>query len=79
MTVIKRIYNFLYTLTYFVSLVPLRLYDMWYGTHYAQIEKSGDIDGRFEYYPSPVLMVPFLRRYICFFLNGGIKAIYTII
>ncbi len=72
MTVIKRIYNFLYTLTYFVSLVPLRLYDMWYGTHYAHIEKSGDIDGRFEYYPSPVLMVPFLRRYICRSLNGGI-------
>ena len=71
MTVIRRIYNLLYTLTYFVSLVPLRLYDIRHGTKYAGIEKSGDIDGRYEYYPSPVLSVPFLRRYIRKYMNNG--------
>ena len=67
----KRFLKLLYTLTYFISLVPLRLFDLRHGTEFSRIEKTGDIDGRFEYYPSPVLSFPFLKRYIRKHLNNG--------
>lgn len=61
----------LYTLTYFIWLFPLRLYDIIHGTEYAGIGKTGDRDGRFEYYPSPVISFLFLRRYIRKHMQNG--------
>ena len=61
---LKRLFKFLYTLTYFIWLIPLRLYDILHGTEYGGIDKTGDKDGRFAYFPSPVISFLFLRRYV---------------
>jgi hypothetical protein len=61
----------LYTLTYFTSLVPLKLYDLVHGTHYSGIRDTQDQGGRYAYFPSPVFSFPSLRRYIRRHLNGG--------
>ena len=37
---LKRLMNLLYTLTYFIWLIPLRLYDILHGTEFAGIEKT---------------------------------------
>ncbi len=67
----KDIYKLLYTLTYFISLVPMKIYDILHGTEFSKIEKTGDKDGRFEYYPSPIFSFVLLKRYINLFLQGG--------
>ena len=61
---LKRLFHLLYTLTYFVSLVPLKLYDILHGTEFSGIDNSEDKEGRYTYYPSPVFSFPRLRRYI---------------
>lgn len=68
---LKSFFRLLYTLTYFIWLFPLRLYDIIHGTEYAGIGKTGDRDGRFEYYPSPVISFLFLRRYIKRTMQNG--------
>ena len=68
---LKKLFHFLYTLTFFVSVVPLRAYDRMHGTESARIRETGDQDGRYEYYPTPVLSFPFLRGYIRRQLQGG--------
>ena len=67
----KRILNRFYRFTYIVSLVPLRFYDIFHGTEYSRAEETGDKDGRYEYYPSPVFSFPFLRRYIRKHMQNG--------
>ena len=67
----KKLFRLLYTLTYFVSAVPLKAYDLLHGVEYSRIREAGDKDGRYEYYPSPVLSFPFLHRYILRRLQGG--------
>ena len=67
----KRLVHLLYTLTYFVSVVPLRGYDLLHGTEYSRRRETGDKDGRYEYYPSSVFSFPFLRRYIRRYMRGG--------
>ena len=67
----KRIYKRLYTLTYFPSLVPLKVSDILHGTDFAGIVRDGNEDGRFEYMPSPVFSFPSLRRYINKNMHGG--------
>ncbi len=71
MTFLKKWFLQIYTLTYFVSLLPLGLYDFFCGTEFGGIDKNGDRDGRFAYFPSPVFSFPFLRRYVKKHLNGG--------
>lgn len=61
---LKRLFHLLYTLTYFVSLVPLKIYDILHGTEFSGIDNSEDKEGRYTYYPSPVFSFPRLRRYI---------------
>ena len=61
---LKRLFRLLYTLTYFVSLVPLKIYDVLHGTEFSGIDNSEDKEGRYTYYPSPVFSFPRLRRYI---------------
>lgn len=68
---LKRLMNLLYTLTYFIWLIPLRLYDILHGTEFAGIEKTADKDGHFEYYPSPAFSFPFLKRYIRRHMHKG--------
>ncbi len=68
---LKKLLNLLYTLTYFVSVVPLRAYDRLHRTEFARIRETGDQDGRYEYYPTSVFSFPFLRRYIDRHLQGG--------
>lgn len=60
-----------YTLTYFVSLLPLWLYDLFCGTEYGGIDRNGDRDGHFAYFPSSVFSFPFLKGYIKKHLSGG--------
>ena len=67
----KRLFHLLYTLTYFVSVIPLRAYDLLHGTKYSRVSETGDRDGRYEYYPSSVFSFPFLRRYIRTHLQDG--------
>ena len=67
----KKFFRLLYTLTYFISLFPMRVYDLLHGTEFSRIEKTGDRDGRFEYYPSPILSFPFLKRFIRKRMNNG--------
>ena len=67
----KKIYSRLYTLTYFPSLIPLKVYDILHGTDFAGIGRSGNKDDRFEYMPTPVFSFPSLRRYIQKNMNGG--------
>ena len=67
----KKLFHLLYTLTYFASVVPLRAYDRLHGTEYSRIRETGDRDGRYEYYPSPMLSFPSLRRYIQRHMQGG--------
>lgn len=69
---IKRTYILCYKSTYYFSLIPLKLYDVLYGTEFSDIEKPMDDDGRFEYYPSPVFLFPFLRKYIREYMRSGI-------
>jgi len=61
---LKRFFHLLYTLTYFVSLVPLKIYDILHGTKFSGIDNSEDKGGRYTYYPSSVFSFPRLRRYI---------------
>ena len=68
---LKKIIHLLYTLTYFISVVPLKAYDFLHGTEYSRIRETEDTDGRYEYYPSSFLSFPFLRRYIRRNLQGG--------
>jgi len=68
---LKRLFHLLYTLTYFVSVIPLRAYDLLHGTKYSRVSETGDRDGRYEYYPSSVFSFPFLRRYIRTHLQDG--------
>ena len=63
--------HLLYTLTYYLSLGPLKLYDLLHGTEFSRIEKTGDHDGRFEYYPSSLFSFPFLGSYIRRQMRGG--------
>lgn len=67
----RKLFHLLYTLTYFVSVGPLRVYDRLHGMEYSRIRETGDRDGRYEYYPSSVLSFPFLRRYIRRHLQDG--------
>ncbi len=67
----KRLFHLLYTLTYFVSVIPLRMYDRLQGTKFSRIRETGDQGGRYEYYPSSVFSFPFLRRYIRRHMRGG--------
>lgn len=67
----KRLFHLLYTLTYFGSLLPLKLYDLFHKTEYGGIDKNGDIDGRFAYFPSSVFSFVFLKGYIKRNLSGG--------
>jgi len=71
MSGLKNLFHLFYTLTYFISLVPLKLYDISHGTEFAGIDRSGDKGGRFAYYPSSVLSFPSLRRYIRKHMDGG--------
>lgn len=67
----KGLFHLLYTLTYFVSVVPLRAYDLLRGTEYSRARETKDQDGRYEYYPSSVFSFPFLRGYIRRHMRGG--------
>ncbi len=63
--------SLLYTLTYFVSLVPLKLYDLTHGTEFSGLGKKEEDNGWFEYYPSPMFSFPSLKRYIQKNLQNG--------
>ncbi|MBR0382959.1 MAG: class I SAM-dependent methyltransferase [Eubacterium sp.] len=69
--VLKKIYIWLYTLTYYISAVPLKFFDIRHGTEFGGIDFKGDRGGRFAYYPSSVFTFPLLRRYIKRHMNGG--------
>ena len=60
----KSFFNRLYTLTYFISLIPVRVYDSLHGTEFSGIDMSDEKEGRFSYFPSSVFSFPFLKRYI---------------
>ena len=60
----NKILKQLYTSTYYVSLVPMKLYDVLHGTKFSRIVERDESDGRFSYYVSPVLTLPLLARYI---------------
>lgn len=68
---LKRFFRLIYTLTYFIWLLPLRVYDIFHGTEYSGIGKTGDREGRFEYYPSPMISFLFLKRYIRRYMKKG--------
>lgn len=61
----------LYTLSYFVSLLPLKLYDIRHGTEFSGTQRDGDRDGRFAYFPSSMFSFPMLGRYIRKHMKGG--------
>ena len=60
----KRFIKRLYTLSYYASLVPMKLYDILHGTEFSGIELSDESDGRFSYFPTPVFSFPLLAGYI---------------
>ncbi len=67
----NRFFKYLYTLTYFVSIVPMKLYDLFHGTEFTRIEKTDEEDGRYSYFPSSVFTFPFLNKYIRRKMQGG--------
>ena len=69
--VLEKIYIRLYTLTYYTSAVPLKIFDIRHGTEFGGIDFKGDRGGRYAYYPSSVYTFPLLRRYIRRHMNGG--------
>ena len=60
----RRLCSKLYTLTYFPSLIPLKVYDIVHKTRFSGTDPDGDKDGRFAYFPSSVFSFPSLGRYI---------------
>ena len=61
----------LYTLTYFLSLFPMKLYDIAHGTEFSRIDRTEDRDGHFAYFPSPMTSFPFLKKYIRRHMKNG--------
>lgn len=67
----KGLFDRLYTLTYYTSLLPLKLYDILHGTRFSGIDFSVEKNGRYAYFPSPMYSFPSLERYIRTNLDGG--------
>ena len=66
-----RIVYLLYTLTYFLSDIPLKLFDILHGTQFSRSGRARDRGGRYAYFPSPVLFFPLLGGYIRRHMRGG--------
>ena len=72
MRIVNKIYNFLYTCTYDLTIIPMKIYDFINHTDYSGIDKTVNKgEGRYEYYPSPVMSFPRLGKYIRKHLQGG--------
>ena len=67
----KKLFRLIYTLTYFVSLLPLKVYDLCHGTEFSGMEHNKDTDGRYSYSPSSLFSFPQIKRYIRRYLSNG--------
>ena len=67
----RSLFNLLYTLTYFLSDIPLKLFDILHGTQFSRSGRAKDQGGRYAYFPSPVLFFPLLGGYIRRHMRGG--------
>ena len=67
----KKLFRLIYTLTYFVSLLPLKLYDLCHGTEFSGMEHNKDTDGRYSYSPSSLFSFPQIKKYIRRYLSNG--------